>query len=157
MTPPGARDSDLALFVKFPPKWAHIEPLRQYIDLAARGRGYNGTADKLNIVAQELLENAVKYGDPGSEVELELRIDAAKGIEIRVTNKAHRSRVALLEKEFQRIQAEPAREAFTKALQRLQRLPDGATMLGLARIAMEASVNLRVSGDQVIITAQMAR
>jgi anti-sigma regulatory factor (Ser/Thr protein kinase) len=151
------RDSDVALFVRFPPKWAHIEPLRQYIDLAARGRGYNGTADKLNIVAQELLENAVKYGDPGSDVELELRIDPGKGVEIRVSNKAHRSRVVLLQKEFQRVQSESAKEAFTKALQRLQRLPDGATMLGLARMAMEANVNLEVSGDIVIVTARVAR
>lgn len=151
--------SDMTLFVRFPPKWNHIEPLRQYIDLAARGRGYNGAADKLNIVAQELLENAVKYGDPSSEVELELRfLESLKsgGIEIRVSNKAHPSRLALLDKEYQRTRAEPAREAFAKALQRTQRLPEGATMLGLSRIAMEASLTLEVSGDRVVLIARVA-
>jgi len=147
----------VTLFVRFPPKWNHIEPLRQYIDLSARGRGFNGTADKLGIVAQELLENAVKYGDPSTDIELELRVDTANGVEIKVANKAHPSRVALLEKEFQKTRTESAREAFTKALQRLHKLPEGATMLGLSRIMMEASVNLQVTADRVVVTARVSR
>jgi len=152
-----SRASDVTFFVRFPPKWNHIEPLRQYIDLSARARGYNGTADKLGIVAQELLENAVKYGDPGAEVELELRIDAAQGVEITVSNKAHPSRVALLEREFQKARAESGKEGFTRALQRLQKLPEGATMLGLSRLMMEAAVNLEVTADRVVLTARVGR
>ncbi len=154
---PERRAEALMLFVRFPPVWAHIDPLRQYVDVWVRGKMRNGAADRAGMIVQELLENAVKYGDPTTEIEFEIHTsDAPVFMEIRVTNRAHPSRVAILEREFQRTHTDSAREAFARALNRLQRLPEGTTMLGLARIAMESALSLDVSGDRVSVTARVA-
>ena len=70
-------------------------------------------------------------------------------------NKAHPSRVTILEREFHRTRGDSAREAFARALQRLQKLPNGTTMLGLARIATESTLQVDVSGDRVTVTARI--
>jgi len=150
------RQDSLALFARFPPHWNHIEPLRQYVDVCVRARTRNGAAERAGIVVQELLENAVKYGDPASEIEMEVHMsDTGQGIDVRVANKAHPSRVAILEREFTRTKNDTAPAAFARALQRLQRLPEGTTMLGLARIAMDAALQMEVDGDRVVITARV--
>jgi anti-sigma regulatory factor (Ser/Thr protein kinase) len=145
------------LLVRFAPEWEKIEPLRQYAVAAAGGPG-DVVADRVGIVLQELLENAVKYGDAVSTVEVQLSISSLrKNAEVRVVNRAQPSRIALLKKEYDSLPAlrEAANHAFARALQRLQRLPQGSTMLGLARIAMEAALTLEVSGDQVTMLARI--
>jgi signal transduction histidine kinase len=143
--------------VRFSPQWEKIEPLRQYVVAMAGGAG-DKVADRVGIVLQELLENAVKYGDTVGQVEVELAVSALrKQAEIRVANRAQQSRIALLKKEFDSIRGggETANAVFARALQRLQRLPQGTTMLGLARIAMESDLTLEVRGDQVVMVAKI--
>jgi hypothetical protein len=90
-----------------------------------------------------------------SEVDFEVHLgDLGQTIEIRVTNKAHPSRAAILEREFQRTRGD-SKVAFARALQRSNRLPEGTTLLGLARIAMESAVGIEVRGDRVVITARI--
>jgi len=145
----------LALTVQFLPSWNEIDPLRAYIESCAR----NLTAalsERTGMVAQELLENAVKYGDPSTPIELRLTMSPGrKTIEIVVSNRAHPSRVSLLQKEFDRIGAGSAKDAFSTALQRLAKLPPGTSMLGLARIAMEAAILLKVERDVVTVEASI--
>jgi hypothetical protein len=145
----------LALTVQFLPSWSEIDPLRAYIESCARNQTA-ALAERTGMVAQELLENAVKYGDPGTLIELRLTMSPGrKTIEIVVSNRAHPSRVALLQKEFERIAGSSAKDAFTTALQRLTKLPPGTSMLGLARIAMEAAIRLKVERDVVTVEASI--
>jgi signal transduction histidine kinase len=154
-------DSDrhsTTLVVRFAPQWERIEPLRHYAVTVAGGHG-DRIADRVGIVLQELLENAVKYGDAVGTVEVQLSISSVRKMaEVKVINRAQPSRIALLKKEYEGIQVgqrDTANQAFARALQRLQRLPQGTTMLGLARIAMEASLTLEIAADQVTMVARI--
>lgn len=145
------------LIVRFAPQWEKIEPLRQYVVALAGGSGEK-LADRVGIVLQELLENAVKYGDAVGVVEVHITLVTMRKLaEVRVINRAQPSRIALLKKEYEAIQGngDATNQAFARALQRLQRLPQGSTMLGLARIATEAELTLEVSGDQVAMIARI--
>lgn len=144
----------LTLAVQFLPSWGEIEPLRAYVESCARNQTV-ALSERTGMVVQELLENAVKYGDPGTSVELRVSMSPGrKAIEIVVSNRAHPSRVTLLQKEFERIDAAP-KDAFNTALQRLPKLPPGTSMLGLSRIAAEASIRLKVERDIVTVAASI--
>lgn len=147
--------SAATLAVRFPPIWTHIQPLAVYVGAVLEMKGRSDSADRVAIVANELIENAVKYGDPASEVTFELFVDAGLGIVVRVTNKAHPSRVAILERELKRNTTTSPREAFARALERLQHLPEGSTMLGLARVTLEAELSVETAANVVIATARM--
>lgn len=153
---PGRSSPSLALYVRFPPSWDHIDPLRQYAEVSVKARAGDGAADKVGIVIQELLENAVKYGVPATNIELEIHMaDKGMGLDIVVRNQAHPSRLLILEREFQRIRAEPGAEAFNRAMQRMARLPQGSTMLGLSRVAMESQLQVAIKGDRAEIKAHV--
>jgi hypothetical protein len=150
------RPTELALFARFPPSWDHIDPLRQCADVAIRTRAGGVTADKASIVVQELLENAVKYGVPTSDIEFEVLVAKdGSSFDVRVRNKALSSRLTVLSREFQRVAGDSARDSFNRALHRLQRLPPGTSMLGLSRVAMESMLQLEVAEDRVTITARV--
>lgn len=153
---PERSQTDLALFARFPPSWEQIEPLRQCADVSIRARADDATADKAGIVVQELLENAVKYGNPTSDIEFELSIakDGA-GFDVCVRNKALPSRLTVLQREYQRVVGDTAHDSFSRALRRLQKLPQGTSMLGLSRVAMEAPLKLEVDADRVTFTAHI--
>lgn len=143
--------------VRFAPQWDKIEPLRQYV-VAMSGAAGEKVSGRVGIVLQELLENAVKYGDAVGHIEVDVAISSLrKQAEIRVSNRAQASRITLLKKEYEGVRgsAENANAAFARALQRLQRLPQGTTMLGLSRIAMESELSLEVHGDQVTMIAKI--
>jgi hypothetical protein len=142
-----------ALGVRFPPIWSHIAPLATYIGALLEVQKRADAAERVAIVAHELLENAVKYGDPASEVKLDVFTAPGQSVVIRVTNRAHPSRVAILERELHRNRATTPQEAFTRAFERLQHLPEGSTMLGLARVALEANLRIETTSGLVVATA----
>ena len=111
----------------------NLPPREQWPDLLLDGLHY---PDQLNCVTA-LLDRQIPV-PPG----------------IIVSNRAHLSRVGLLQKEFERIGLS-AKDAFSTALQRLPKLPPGTSMLGLARIATEATVRLKVERDQVTVEASI--
>ena len=147
--------SAATLAVRFPPVWTHIQPLAVYVAAVLEMRNRSDSADRVAIVANELIENAVKYGDPASEVTFELFVEMGQAIVVRVTNKAHPSRVAILERELKRNTTTSPREAFARALERLTHLPEGSTMLGLARVTLEAELSVETAANVVIATARM--
>lgn len=142
------------LSVQFRPVWAQISPLRQYVQTWV-GTQAPKLTERTEMVLQELLENAVKYADPSANVKLELRIDRGQhGVELKVSNKAHAKRTALLKQEFASMSTtESARDSFSRALERAKSLPPGISMLGLARIVTEADVGLKIHDDYVTFTA----
>lgn len=144
-----------ALSVRFPPVWGHIVPLTQYVTALLEAKGRSDGSERVSLVVHELLENAVKYGDPANEVKLEVSADAGQPITIRVTNRAHPSRLTVLERELRRTRGLAPQEAFTKALERLTQLPEGSTMLGLARVALESEFDVQSVDGVVVVTARI--
>ena len=144
-----------ALSVRFPPIWGHIVPLTQYVTALLEAKGRSDGSDRVSLVVHELLENAVKYGDPANEVKLEVSAEPGQPITIRVTNRAHPSRVTVLERELRRTRGLAPQEAFTKALERLTQLPEGSTMLGLARVALESELDVQALDGAVVVTARI--
>ena len=142
------------LDVHFRPVWAQITPLREYVQTWV-GAQAPKLSERTEIVLQELLENAVKYGDRSSNVRLELRIDRGHlGVELKVSNKAHPKRMALLKQELEAMSTGGgAKDAFSRALERAKSLPPGISRLGLARIVTEAQVDLKIQDDYVTFTA----
>jgi hypothetical protein len=143
------------LSVRFPPVWTHIQPLSTYAGAILEVKGKGNAAERVAIVVNELLENAVKYGDPAAEVTFELFADAGQAVVVRVTNKAHPSRVTILERELKRHATTSPKEAFARALERLQHLPEGSSMLGLSRVALEAELGIDTTGNLVVATAKI--
>jgi hypothetical protein len=141
--------------VRFPPIWTHIQPLSTYASALLEVNGKGNAAERVSIVVNELLENAVKYGDPAAEVTFELFADTGQTIVVRVTNKAHPSRVGILERELKRNAAATPKEAFARALERLQHLPEGSSMLGLSRVALEAELGIDTTANVVVATAKI--
>jgi hypothetical protein len=147
----------LSIKVQLPPSWDQIEPLRRYVEECVKAVSEEAAA-RASMVLQELLENAVKYGDPVYPIEVEAELYGnTGGLILRVRNRAQLTRLALLEKEFHRAvsSGDDAHKAFAMALDRLKRLPQGSSMLGLPRIAMEAKVTLDVQGEYAQMTAQL--
>lgn len=142
------------LNVQFRPVWAQISPLQQYVQTWVSAQAPKLSA-RTELVLQELLENAVKYGDRSSNVKMELRIDGGRqGVELKVSNKAHPKRMALLKQELESMStAEGAKDAFSRALERAKSLPPGISKLGLARIVTEAEVDLKILNEYVTLTA----
>jgi hypothetical protein len=106
------------------------------------------------MATSELLENAVKYGDIMHGVEISVEYNSAAGcVTVEVSNYAQPARIRVLEREFASCAGESATDAFTRAVGRLQRLPQGTTMLGLARLSSEATLHLDVQGLRVTVSA----
>ncbi len=153
-----------SFFVRFPAAWDYIEPIRQCVDVCTQVCS-KGLRERACLVSLELLENAVKYGDLSSEIEFELDVapdaapNAASGaIALSVCNRANLTQIRVLENEFSRLAVAGALadDVFARALERAKHLPQGSSMLGLARIVSEAELKLRVEREQVTVSARIA-
>lgn len=146
------RQPILVVRVALPPVWSQIEPLQSYL-LAASNVHVPTLSERTGIVVQELLENAVKYGDPGRSIDLWLQIPSGRrGVDLSVSNHAHPRRIALLQQELEAFGPNP-KDTLARAMQRLPRLPHGVSMLGLARIVNEAAITLKIDGELVTLNA----
>ncbi|HVU00773.1 MAG TPA: hypothetical protein VHE30_03445 [Polyangiaceae bacterium] len=143
--------------IRIAPSWDQLEPLRRYLAFWLGTRVPDDGVQRVGLVLQELLENAVKYGDPTSDVELSLTVSRSGNVvDLRVSNHAHPSRIAVLERELQRMRDLDPEEAFLRAMERIPKLPKGTSMLGLARIAVEATLECEIGGGAVTIRARVS-
>lgn len=143
--------------VRFQPIWDHIEALRTFVGAYCRTRLSAAAAERAILVAHELLENAVRYGDVTAEVEFDLRVDpAGRMFEIRVINDAVASRSEILKKELERIDRLEPETAFGTAVQRARSTRSASGMLGLSRVRFEGQVELtaHVDGRRVEVVAR---
>lgn len=128
-------------------RWEDIIPVKDLVCIVLG----EAQCRRAEVVLQELMENAVKYGSPSDPVEVEV----AKGLgrtEVRVSNRANPSRIEILRREFKKVVSETAKDAFVKAVQRLRK-PTGSSMLGLARVFVDAEMNLEAKDGMVHVTA----
>jgi hypothetical protein len=140
--------------VRFQPLWDHIEHLREFVGAYCKTRLSPGVAERAILVAQELLENAVKYGDVTGEIELDLRVDeTGRRFEIHVHNDAVASRTEILRREIERLEGVDPEAGFEAAMQKSR---GNLGMIGLARIRHEGEVDvtLLVDGRRVEVVAR---
>lgn len=133
-----------ALSVELPPDWSAVktvwEPCRELLRQAGLG---SDEAYALAMVAQELLENAVKYGAPdaGESIRLSLRVDP-EDVTVEVRSRAGLDDAFLktLDRTVQWIRSfQDPFEAYVERLKQVALRPydPGQSGLGLARIAYE--------------------
>ncbi len=143
------------LWVRFPPVWDQITPLREFVESYAIGRLGEQRGSNAGLAVHELLENAVKYGDLMANVELDVSFhETSSSLVIRVSNHARPARIRVLERELARIDDYGGTEAFSSAIDRLKHLPEGFSMLGLARVATVAALDIETRGTRVSAIAR---
>jgi anti-sigma regulatory factor (Ser/Thr protein kinase) len=78
------------MFLTVRPEWESIENVREAVRLAASAVYGDGgqAAHVLAMVAAELLENAVKYGDPGASGPIRFSLDIDQGESVFVVTNA---------------------------------------------------------------------
>jgi hypothetical protein len=130
------------------------DPLRELVVVVSRTRFTPTVAQRVGLATHELVENAILYGSLGSELDYALTFDPrARTIAVSVSNVAVQSRVTALNATIQRIEEVTPREAFEAGIR--ASATSGRAKLGLARIAHEAGMSLKVeqSGDRVVVIA----
>lgn len=130
--------------------------VRRFIsDFYERVLSDDDSTSRLALATQELLENAIKYCASGDTV---LSIDydrTTKIVRIRTSNRSDPDHIAILQRRFAEMRAEPDAFQFYQQLLRSTVHEKVGSGLGLARIRCEGEmdVDLTVSGDLVGISA----
>jgi hypothetical protein len=136
----------LALEMSIPAGWERIDPMREAVGLVVLALvGDDDVRDAVAMVSEELLENAVKYGRPGSNLALSVVSDG-QGLHIAVTNSVPDGtpHVPKLCEQIDWILGFPsAADAYRAALERVYARTDRSeTGLGIARVAYEGGCAL---------------
>jgi hypothetical protein len=155
-------DLQRLISIRFDMVWGYVALFRNFVAGYLQNRLDARNAERLAMIAQELLENAMKYGSSGVDIEVELlvspvqRSTVQRTFQVRVSNDAIDTRIALLKKEMARIQQLPPESAFLQSMQLSSKRVPGITMLGLSRIRFEGKVDLRVdvAPPKVTVSAQ---
>ena len=148
-------------YMRFRPAWAYIDGIREF------GRFFCKTtfeepavAERVRIVLQEALENAVKYSTRGPESELELSISSdGKSLEISVCSMPDPAHAQSLKRELEELYSREPEQAYLSAFERASEDPDASARLGLARIRFEGNVDLSLTeeeGGRIRVTASGA-
>jgi anti-sigma regulatory factor (Ser/Thr protein kinase) len=146
------------LTVYLPARWSNVRPVVEFVSFTVASRLGAEPAARASMATHELLENAVKYGDLWRDIALEVVVEPSGTFEIRVVNRAVQSRISILQKEIRRLDTLGAEEGLVDAMKRAARLPQGCSMLGLARLRLEARVTLEfdIQGERVLVVARGA-
>lgn len=137
------------VFMRFRPMWAYITGTREFCRFfCATTFDQPDVAERVQLVIQELLENAVKYSSDSATCDVELAITelGSKEIEIAVSNFGSPNALVKLSAELARIALLSPEEAYVSAVQRAATLPDGSSAeMGLARVRFEGRVDIESS------------
>ena len=150
--------SGTVVLVRWIVQWAALEDMQDFASRYCKRRFAGDLGDRARIVSHELLENAVRFATVGDDLEYEIR-DRPSGFEIRVTNDAVDSRIAILRKRIIEMREGDADDAYRKALRKLLSDASDAKVanagIGLLRARYEASVdfNVAVTGRSVTVIA----
>ena len=150
--------SGTVALVRWPVQWAALEDMQDFASRYCKRRFPGDVGDRARVVSHELLENAVRFATVGSDLEFEIR-DLLTGFEVRVSNDAVDSRMAILRKRIAETRDGDADEAYRRALRKL--LVDASDPklvnigIGLLRARYEANVDFSVAatGRRVTVTA----
>lgn len=120
----------------------------------------DSAVDTFTMVISELMENAIKYGRPGYQVDVSVVISPTD-IRIRVDNQVNPEHIPNLKNLDQTLQwirgVHDPYQAFLDRIRELSREPmnEGKSCLGLVRIAYEgrADIDFILEGDRLSVSA----
>ncbi|HVJ16106.1 MAG TPA: hypothetical protein VM686_11775 [Polyangiaceae bacterium] len=148
-----AGDGDVVTLVRVPARWPNVRPIANHVEFCVTALTYEERGKRAGVVAHELMENAVKYGDLSANIEIEVRMPpSGMRFTIRVSNRASVTRFQSLREEVERIGRLTPEQAFMDAIRRAGGRPSGNSMIGLSRIAHEGGVALSADELQGLIT-----
>lgn len=132
--------------MRFRPAWAYIEGVREFCRFfCAATYKQEDLAERVRVVLQETLENAVKYSSPGQESELELEVQAeADSFRIAVTSRPEARHLQTLKNELSHLRLLDPEAAYLAAFVRAANEPEAPARLGLARMRYEARFELHL-------------
>jgi hypothetical protein len=135
---------------------ALLEPTYAYLAAYAFACLPPQVAQRLNVAIYELYANALRYGSSAGEVRLEIWRNPA-GAGLRVSNFAEAPQIERLRQQVTRVQAD-AEAAFSSEMNRFAGASQPPPMLGLVRVAHEASLalDLLVDGSRVTLATWCA-
>ncbi len=146
--------------LEIPIVWQFVREVRQRLAEALADQSEE-LRDSAMMVASELVENAIKYGEavPGAtQATIELFIDSGRvTIEVKngLTNPLDAQVVA---EQIARLRAaEDPAALYVERLRELLESPDIRGKLGLCRIALEAGFDLSCTYDDQILTISASR
>ena len=136
--------------------WEALNDMQDFASSYCARRFSGDLGDRARMASNELLENAVRYAIPGSEVVYEVR-ELKNGFAICVSNEAVSSRIVWLEKRISELRIAHSEDAYRAAVRRLIETGDRGIGggLGLLRVRHEANVELSVTvtGKHVTVMA----
>lgn len=143
-TPGKSVASEQYVHMRLKPEWAYIEEVREFCrSFCDRNFDDTEVAERVRMVIQELLENAMKYSvDNGvSKLELDIKRDPSE-LRIAVSNQARASHRDRLAQQISEVSAKDPQVAYLEAMQRSATLEGSESQLGLARMRFEGRVEL---------------
>jgi anti-sigma regulatory factor (Ser/Thr protein kinase) len=134
------------IYVRFRPAWAYLDGVREFCRFfCATTFDDEEVAERMQVVVQEALENAVRYSNTqGADLEVSIESDGAQ-IEVVVESEPAPGHLDRLRAELEQLTAIPAEQAYAMALQRAAEASvEGLRGFGLARILHEGRMELRL-------------
>ena len=153
----GANPVDRMVQLRFRPLWLYVDQVREFCGFFARATfGADEVGERVGIVVQELVENAIRYGD---ERDLELLLERnGPRIEITVANTTSEERAIVLQQFLAALIQLPPEQAYSQALAESVTRPASQSGLGLARVRYEGQCDIELERmpGRVRITARGA-
>jgi hypothetical protein len=148
-----AAREDVLVRLMFTPGSSPLEATHAFLSTYTAERLSPSVSQRVCLAAYELLANATNYAILGSDVVLEI-VERLGRVQVRASNKTIPARVTMLKQQLDKIRANPE-DTFTSELKRSLTGGVSRPMLGLARIAHEAGLELELelAGDRVTVTA----
>ncbi len=153
----GTSASVPAVSMRFRPATDYLDGIREFaLFFCKRTFSDNEIAQRVTVIVQEALENALKYSFPGSQSELHMEVDADRNqMAISVASEPDPAHLEELRKELVELYKRDAEAAYFFAFQRAANNPTGPSHIGLARIRYEgkADIQLHESDGRIRFTA----
>ncbi len=128
------------------PCWAFIAGVRELgHSLCEAAFPDTRVAERVRLILQEALENAVKYSVKDSEATLELSISTTgTDVEIRIVSVPEHMHLDELRRELAWLTSLGPEQAYAEAFRRAAAHPDQSARLGLARMQLEGKMSIRL-------------
>jgi anti-sigma regulatory factor (Ser/Thr protein kinase) len=156
--------SQETIAMRFRPTWGYIDGIRQFCgQFCATAESDDEFAERVQLVVQELLENAVKYSNErvAADVEFELLLaENRNDFTITATNHGSSEMAEILQAEIATMSKMEPQQAYTFALRRAVRSDQRAARLGIARMRCDGQVELSATttnDGRILVQARGSR
>jgi anti-sigma regulatory factor (Ser/Thr protein kinase) len=156
--------SQETIAMKFRPTWGYIDGIREFCgQFCTTAASDSAFTERVQVVVQELLENAVKYSNERRVADVEFELSLAENrndFTITTTNHGSAEMAEILQAEIAMMATMEPQQAYTFALCRAVRSGQVATRLGIARMRCDGQVELSVTttnDGRILVQARGSR